>query len=100
MPDRLTIEGELAAHYDHEAEDRERRPLSDQRLQDRNRFLAEIDMSLPMLEVGNRHGSRREGVRRCRRACLASYLLVPGFATMNTVEADTVAGLPDGGLRL
>lgn len=56
MPDRLTIEAELAAYYDHEAEERERRPLSDQRLEARNRFLAEIDMSLPVLEVGTGTG--------------------------------------------
>lgn len=56
MPDQLTIEAELAAYYDHEAEDRERRPLSEQRLEARNRFLAEIDMSLPVLEVGTGTG--------------------------------------------
>ena len=56
LPDRLRIEAELAAYYDHEAEDRERRPLSDQRLEAHRRFLAEIDMSLPVLEVGTGTG--------------------------------------------
>jgi len=56
LPDRLRIEAELAAYYDHEAEDRERRPLSDQRLEAHKRFLAEIDMSLPVLEVGTGTG--------------------------------------------
>lgn len=56
MRDRLTIEAELAAYYDNEAEDRERRPLSGRRLEASNRFLAEIDLSLPVLDVGTGTG--------------------------------------------
>ena len=52
----MTIEAELAAYYDHEAEDRARRPLSGRRLDALRRFLAEIDTSLPVLEVGTGTG--------------------------------------------
>lgn len=56
LRDRLTIEAELAAYYDNEAVDRVRRPLSGRRLEARNRFLAEIDLSVPVLEVGTGTG--------------------------------------------
>lgn len=55
--DRLTIEGELTAYYDREAEDRAHRPLGHRRVEARSRFLAEIDQSsLPLLEVGTGTG--------------------------------------------
>lgn len=52
-PDDISrVEAELADYYDNEAEDRVRRPLGSQRLDARRRFLAEIDMSVRLLELG------------------------------------------------
>lgn len=48
----LKVEAELAAYYDDEADARVRRPLGNQRLEARRRFLAEIDMSVRLLELG------------------------------------------------
>lgn len=56
LRDRLAIEAELAAYYDNEAEDRARRPLSGRRLEAHNRFLAEVDLSLSVLELGTGTG--------------------------------------------
>lgn len=50
--ERRDIEAELVAYYDSEAEDRLHRPLSGQRTEARRRFTAEIDPSLPLLELG------------------------------------------------
>lgn len=56
MPDRLAVEAELTAYYDSEAESRARRPLRGRRVEARDRFLAKIGLSAPVLEVGTGTG--------------------------------------------
>lgn len=67
----LRVEAELAAYYNDEAEDRVRRPLGGQRLEARRRFLAEIDTSVRLLELGT-------GVGRDVRAFVARNQSVVG----------------------
>lgn len=67
----LRVEAELAAYYNDEAEDRVRRPLGNQRLEARRRFLAEIDTSVRLLELGT-------GVGRDVRAFVARNHSVVG----------------------
>lgn len=69
--DTSRVEAELADYYDNEAEDRVRRPLASQRLEARRRFLAEIDTSVRLLELGT-------GVGRDVRAFVARDQFVVG----------------------